>query len=87
MADAFGRVGTGDIALIFDSMAVRNGDGDFIKNHNELCKIIRPSEATDVVEGYKLGERATGDIFLCRILGTDKDLVHVHRCWLRYQSK
>ena len=35
MADAFGRVETGDIALIFDSMAVRNGDGDFIKNHNE----------------------------------------------------
>ena len=87
MADAFGRVETGDIALIFDSMAVRNGDGDFIKNHNELCKIVRPSEPTDVVGGYKLGERANGDIFLCRIFGTVEELVHVHRCWLRYQSK
>ncbi len=86
MADAFGRVETGDIALIFDSMAVAAGDGDFIKNHNELCKIVRPSEATDVINGYKLGERAT-DIFLCRILGTDGEPVHVHRCWLRYQSK
>ena len=85
MADALGRVEAGDIALIFDSMAVAGDDGAFIKNHNELCKIIRPSEATDVVNGYKLGERVT-DIFLCRILGTE-ELVHVHRCWLRYQSK
>lgn len=85
MADALGRVKAGDIALIFDSMAVA-GESLPIKNHNELCKIVRPSEATDVINGYKLGERAT-DIFLCRILGTDGELVHVHRCWLRYQSQ
>lgn len=84
MADALGRVEAGDIALIFDSMA-DEGRRLPMENHNELCKIIRPSEATDVVNGYKLGERAT-DIFLCRILGTE-ELVHVHRCWLRYQSK
>lgn len=84
MADAFGRVQPGDIARIYDWMAVQEKDDAFIKGHGDLVWVIRPSIASDVVGGYKLGERAT-DIFLCQVFGTEEK-THVHKTWLRPEN-
>ena len=85
MADKFGRVQPGDIARIYDWMAVQEKDDAFIKGHGQLVRVIRPSLPGDVVGGYKMGSRANGDIFFCQVFGTE-EMTHVHKTWLRPEN-